>query len=128
MKRVLAFFTAALGTIALTAGIAGAHDASYVTKKVKIKHPTAQSFSGKVKAGGGCKVDRTVKVAKVDEYGGGSDPIGTAKTDSTGAWTLQLPTTASPGGYKAVAKKTSVEHGDELHKCKKGTSPVITIG
>lgn len=128
MKRVLALCTAALGTIALAAGIAGAHDASYVTKKVKIHHPTLQSFSGKVKAGGGCKVDRTVKVTKVEESGGGGDPVGTANTDSTGAWTMQLPAAASPGGYKAVARKTSVEHGDELHKCKKGTSTVVTVG
>ncbi|HYU59212.1 MAG TPA: hypothetical protein VEK39_00490 [Solirubrobacterales bacterium] len=127
MRRVLALSVAAFGVIAVAAGIAAAHDAVFETKKVAIKHETPESFTGKVRAGGGCKVDRTVKVTKVEEYGGGGDPLGTAKTDETGAWTLNMPSAVSPGGYKAVAKKTSVEHGDDLHKCKKGTSKVLTV-
>ena len=125
MKRVVALTVAALGVLAIVGAIAVAHEARAIeTKKVKITHPTAETFSGKVKAGGGCKVDRVVKVKKVDEYGGGGgDALGTARTDESGLWTLTLTKPATAGGYKAVANKTSVEHEDGvLHKCKKGTS------
>jgi hypothetical protein len=119
---------AALGAIALVAGVAIAHEAKYETKKVTIRHPDPQTFKGKVRAGGGCKVDRTVKVTKVDEYGGKGDPVGTAQTDVSGRWTMSLPSAASAGAYKAVAKKDTAEGEDGLlHKCKKGTSAVIVF-
>ena len=70
MKRVVALTVAALGVLAIVGAIAVAHEAKYELKKLKITHPTAETFSGKVKSGGGCKVDRVVKVEEVDEYGG----------------------------------------------------------
>jgi hypothetical protein len=125
MRRVVSMSVAVLGAIALVAGVATAHEDKYKTKKVTIKHPDPQTFSGKVRAGGGCKIDRTVKVKKVDEYGGKGDAIGAVQTDESGRWTMSLPSAASPGGYKAVAKKGTVEGDDGLfHKCKKGTSAV----
>ena len=129
MKRVVALTVAALGVLAIVGAIAVAHEAKYELKKLKITHPTAETFSGKVKSGGGCKVDRVVKVKKVDEYGGGGgDALGTARTDESGLWTLTLTKPATAGGYKAAANKTSVEHEGFLHKCKKGTSAVIQVG
>jgi hypothetical protein len=128
MRRVLALTVAALGVIAIAGGIAVAHEAKYETKRVKITHPTAETFSGKVRAGGGCKVDRVVKVKRVDEYGGKGEAVGTARTDESGLWTLTLNKAATPGGYKAVANKTSVEGDDGLlHKCKKGVSKLIQV-
>ena len=128
MKRVVALTVAALGVLAIVGAIASAHDAKYELRKLKITHPTAETFSGKVKSGGGCKVDRVVKVKKLDEYGGGGDALGTARTDETGLWTLTLNQAATAGSYKAVANKTSVEHEEFLHKCKKGTSTTIQVG
>ena len=128
MKRVVALTVAALGVLAIVGAVAIAHDAKYELKKLKITHPTAETFSGKVRSGGGCKVDRVVKVKKVNEYGGGGDALGTARTDESGLWTLTLNQPVTPGGYKAVANKTSVEHEDFLHKCKKGTSVTIQVG
>ena len=126
MKRVVALTVAALGVLAIVGAIAVAHEAKYETKKVKITHPTPETFSGKVRAGGGCDIDRVVKVKQVDEYGGKGDVLGTARTDESGLWTLTLKEAAAPGGYKAVANKTSVEGDDGLlHKCKKGTSKTI---
>ena len=128
MKRVVALTMAALGVLAIVGAVAVAHDAKYPVKKLKIKHPTPETFTGKVKAGGGCKVDRVVKVKQVDEYGGKGDAVGTARTDETGAWTLTLNQPAKAGRYKAVANQTSVEDGEFLHKCKKGTSALIQVG
>ena len=128
MKRVVSISVAVLGAIALVAGGATAHEAKYKTKKVTIKHPDPQTFTGKVRAGGGCKRDRTVKVTKVDEYGGKGDPVGTSQTDESGRWTMSLPSAASPGVYKAVAKKDTAEGEDGiLHKCKKGTSRLVSF-
>jgi hypothetical protein len=128
MRRVVSMCMAALGAIALVAGVATAHEAKYETRKVTIKHPDPQTFKGKVKAGGGCKPDRTVKVTKIDEYGGKSDPVGTVQTDERGRWTMSLPSAATAGAYKAVAKKDTAEGEDGvLHKCKKGTSPVVSF-
>lgn len=128
MKRVAALTMAALGVLAIVGAIAIAHEAKYELKKLRITHPTAETFSGKVRSGGGCKVDRVVKVKRVEEYGGGGDAIGTARTDESGLWTLTLNQPAKAGAYKAVANKTSVEHEDLLHRCKKGTSVVIQVG
>ena len=128
MRRVVALTVAALGVVAIVGAVAVAHEAKYETKKVRITHPTAETFSGKVRAVGGCNVDRVVKVKRVDEYGGKGDAIGTARTDESGLWTLTLNAPAKAGGYKAVANKTSVEHEDLLHKCKKGTSKLIQVG
>jgi hypothetical protein len=127
MRRVLTLTLAALGVLAIVGAVAVAHEAKYETKKVKITHPSPETFTGKVKAGGGCNVDRVVKVKLVDEYGGGGEAVGTARTDESGVWTLTLNKAAAAGGYKAVANKTSVEHGDLLHKCKKGTSKLIQV-
>jgi hypothetical protein len=128
MRRVVSMSVAALGAIALVAGVATAHEAKYETKKVTIRHPDPQTFKGKVRAGGGCKPDRTVKVTRLDEYGGKSDPLGTAQTDESGRWTMSLPSAAPGGAYKAVAKKDTAEGEDGLlHKCKKGTSPVVNF-
>jgi hypothetical protein len=128
MKRVVALTMTALGVLAVVGAVAVAHDAKYEVRKFKITHPTAETFSGKLKAGGGCKVDRVVKVKKVQEYGGGGDALGTARTDETGRWTLTLTKAAEPGSYKAVANKTSVEHDDLLHKCKKGATELLQVG
>ena len=128
MKRVVALTMAALGVFAIVGAVAVAHDDKYEVRKFKITHPTAETFSGKLKAGGGCKVDRVVKVKKVEEYGGGGDALGTARTDESGRWTLTLTKAAAPGIYKAVANKTSVEHDDLLHKCKKGTTDPLQVG
>jgi hypothetical protein len=128
MRRVACMSVAVLGAIALVAGVATAHEAKYETKKVTIRHPDPQTFKGKVRAGGGCKPDRTVKVTKLDEYGGKSDPVGTSQTDESGRWTMSLPSAATAGSYKAVAKKDTAEGEDGvLHKCKKGTSRVISF-
>jgi len=128
MRRVASMSAAVLGAITLVAGVATAHEAKYETKKVTIRHPDPQTFKGKVRAGGGCKVDRTVKVTKVDEYGGKGDPVGTTQTDESGRWTMSLSSAATAGTYKAVAKKDTAEgEGDVLHKCKKGTSAVISF-
>jgi hypothetical protein len=128
MKRVVALTVAALGVLAIVGAVATAHEAKYELRKLKIAHPTAETFSGKVKSGGGCKIDRVVKVKKVEDYGGGGDALGTARTDESGLWTLTLNQPVAPGGYKAVANKTSVEHEDFLHRCKKGSSIVIQVG
>jgi hypothetical protein len=128
MKRVVALTMAALGVLAIVGAVAVAHEEKYEVKKLKITHPTPETFSGKVRSGGGCKVDRVVKVKKVDEYGGGGDALGTARTDETGRWTLTLNKAATAGSYKAVANKTSVEHEDPLHRCKKGVSPLLQVG
>jgi len=128
MKRVVVLTVSALGVLAIVGAIAVAHEAKYELKKLRITHPTAETFSGKVRSGGGCKVDRVVKVKKVDEYGGGGDALGTARTDESGRWTLTLNQPAKAGSYKAVANKTSVDHEGLLHKCKKGTSAVIQVG
>jgi hypothetical protein len=128
MKRVVVLTVGALGVLAIVGAIAVAHEAKYELRKLTITHPTTETFSGKVKSGGGCKVDRVVKVKRVEEYGGGSDAIGTARTDESGLWTLTLNQPATAGGYKAVANKTSVEHEEFLHKCKKGSSTVIQVG
>ena len=80
--------------------VAAAHDEKYEVRKFKIKHPTPQTFSGKLKSGGGCKVDRVVKVKQVNEYGGPSDALGTARTDESGRWTLTL--TKAAKGYKTT--------------------------
>jgi hypothetical protein len=128
MKRVVALAVVALGVLAIVGAVAVAHEAKYELKKLKITHPTAETFSGKVKSGGGCKVDRVVKVKKVDDYGGSGDALGTARTDESGLWTLTLTKPAAAGGYKAVANKTSVEHEELLHRCKKGSSVVIQVG
>jgi hypothetical protein len=128
MKRVVTLTMTALGVLAVVGAVAVAHEAKYEVRKFKITHPTAETFSGKLKAGGGCKVDRVVKVKKVHEYGGGGDALGTARTDETGRWTLTLTKAAEPGSYKAVANKTSVEHDDLLHKCKKGTTELLQVG
>jgi hypothetical protein len=128
MKRVLALTMAALGVLAIVGAVAAAHDEKYEVRKFKIKHPTPETFSGKLKSGGGCKVDRVVKVKQVNEYGGPSDALGTARTDESGRWTLTLTKAATPGSYKAVANQTSVEHEDFLHKCKKGTTEILQVG
>jgi hypothetical protein len=128
MRRVVSMSVAVLGAISLVAGVATAHEAKYKTKKVRIKHPDPKTFTGKVRARGGCKVDRTVKVTKLDEYGGKSDPVGISQTDESGRWTMSLPSAATAGSYKAVAKKDTAEGEDGvLHKCKKGTSRVISF-
>jgi hypothetical protein len=128
MKRVVALTVAALGVFAIVGAIAVAHDAKYEVKKLKITHPTPETFTGKVKSGGGCKVDRVVKVKQVDEYGGKGDAVGTARTDETGRWTLTLNEPVAAGAYKAVANRTSVEHDEFLHRCGKGTSELIQVG
>ena len=128
MRRVLALTVAALGVVAVVGAVAVAHEKRYKTKKVRITAVTEQSFSGKVKARGGCNVDRIVKVKRLEEYGGGSEPLGTARTDTAGLWTLTLNEPVTPGTYKAVANRTSVEHEDELHKCKKGRSKLVQVG
>jgi hypothetical protein len=128
MRRLLTLTVAALGVVAIVGAVAVAHEAKYETKKVKITHPTPESFSGKVRAGGGCNIDRVVKVKRLEDYGGGSDALGTARTDESGLWTLTLNEPVEAGGYKAVANKTSVEHEELLHKCKKGSSTVIQVG
>jgi hypothetical protein len=123
----MALTVAALGVLAIAGGIAVAHEDKYQTKRVKITHPTPESFSGKVRARGGCNIDRVVKVKRIEEYGGGSDALGTARTDASGLWTLTLNAPVKPGSYKAVANKTSVEHEDELHKCTKGVSKTLVV-
>jgi hypothetical protein len=132
MTRVMTLFAIALGTVALAAAIAVAHEArfettKYPTKKVSIKHETPQSFSGKVRAHPPCKSDRTVKVSKVDEYGK-SETIGAVHTDASGLWQMNLPSPATPGSYQAVAKKGSITEADgDVVKCKKGVSKLLAV-
>lgn len=127
MRRVIALTLAALGMFAIVGAVAVAHDAKYEVRKFKITHPTPETFSGKFKSGGGCKVDRVIKVKKVDDYGGGGQALGTARTDENGRWTLTLNKATAPGSYKAVANQTSVEHDDFLHKCKKGATALLQV-
>jgi hypothetical protein len=125
MNRAATALLAALGALALVGGIATAHEEKFETK-VKLKHSgsaSGDSFAGKVKAGGGCKEGRTVKVYHLLEYGGERDLIGKATSDATGQYEVSMNGPALKGNYQALAKK--LVSGD--HTCKRGASKVKAV-
>jgi hypothetical protein len=122
MNRAVTALLGALVAVALIGGTAIAHEEKFETKvTLKTKDPTA--FRGKVKAGGGCREGRTVKVFHLLEYGGERERIGKTTTDQSGAWELPLNAPPAKGNYQAIAKKLVI--GD--HKCTKGASKVKAV-
>jgi hypothetical protein len=122
MNRALTALVAALGALALIGGTAIAHEEKFETR-VTLKTKDASAFRGKVKAGGGCREGRTVKVFHLLEYGGERERLGKTTTDQSGAWELPLDTPPAKGNYQAIAKKLVI--GD--HKCTKGASKVKAV-
>jgi hypothetical protein len=122
MNRALTALVAALGALALIGGTAIAHQEKFETR-VTLKTKDASAFRGKVKAGGGCREGRTVKVYHLLEYGGERDLVGTTTSDPSGAWEVPLDAAPAKGNYQAIAKKLTI--GD--HKCKRGASKVKSV-
>jgi hypothetical protein len=122
MNRALTALLAALGAVALVGATALAHEEKFETK-VTLKTKDPSEFKGKVKAGGGCREGRTVKVYHLLEYGGERDRVGTAKSSSSGAWEVPLDGPPAKGNYQAIAKKLTL--GD--HKCKRGASKIKRV-
>jgi hypothetical protein len=122
MNRALTALLAALGAVALVGGTALAHEEKFETR-VTLKAKNPSEFKGKVKAGGGCREGRTVKVYHLLEYGGERDLVGTAKSSSNGAWEVPLDSPPAKGNYQAIGKKLTL--GD--HKCKRGASKVKRV-
>jgi hypothetical protein len=125
MNRAATALLVALGALALAAGTATAHEKKFETN-VKLRHSSSSSgdsFTGKVKARGGCKEGRTVKVYHLLEYGGERDLVGTATSDPDGEYEVSINGPAPKGNYQARAKKLVL--GD--HKCKRGASKVKAV-
>jgi hypothetical protein len=122
MNRALTALLAALGALALVGGIAAAHEEKFETR-VTLKTKDPEAFRGKVRAGGGCREGRTVKVYHLLEYGGERDLVGSSTSAPSGAWEVTLNSPPEKGNYQAIAKKLTI--GD--HKCKRGASKVKSV-
>jgi hypothetical protein len=125
MNRAATALLVALGALALVGGVATAHEEKFETK-VKLRHsssPSGDSFTGKVRARGGCKEGRTVKVYHLLEYGGERELVGTATSDAEGEYEVSINGPAAKGNYQARAKRLVL--GD--HTCKRGASKVKAV-
>jgi hypothetical protein len=122
MHRAAIALLVALGSLALVGGIATAHEEKFETRvTLKTKDPSA--FRGKVRAAGGCREGRIVKVYHLLEYGGERDRVGTTTSEPNGAWEVPVSGPPAKGSYQAIAKKLTL--GD--HKCKRGASKVKAV-
>ena len=130
--RRLAFVVVILSAMFAAAGsIALAHKARIDTS-VSLAAPagSATTFTGTVTAKGGCKKGRAVSLFRTDEYSGRT-LVGTATTDTSGAFSI-TPNPASTGSYQATVAKKKVKKGKtksgktkHKHKCLAGSSPAI---
>ncbi len=129
MKRL--WLTLLLATAVACAGltaVAIAHTVRYPTTvsiKVKTRGHKPDTFEGKVTAATPrCVIGRTVKV-KMSTM---PTRIGTATTDASGNWSLQLAGDAQPGDYFAIATKTVLRRNTKhVHVCKAGRSSTVTV-
>lgn len=72
-----------------------------------------------------CEADRKVNLGMRD---GPSTPVGTDRTDSTGAWEITQTSSFPAGNYFAVAtKKVLRKNANHGHFCRKATSGDVTI-
>jgi hypothetical protein len=119
--------TVALMSVVFVAGAAG-HRIKYPsTVAAKFdKHTTA--FDGSVaSAKRGCVTDRTVNL-KLRATDGSTPVVGTAVTDSTGAWVIQ-PTSAPVAGtyFATAAKKVLRKNSKHRHVCSRAVSKDVKV-
>jgi hypothetical protein len=119
--------TVALMSVVFVAGAAG-HKIKYpstVTAKFD-KHTT--TFDGSVaSAKRGCVKNRTVKL-RSRATDGSTPVVGTAVTDSTGAWVIQPTSAPAAGDYFAeAAKKVLRKNSKHRHVCSLAASKDVKV-
>lgn len=107
---------ALLGTLVLTGPAIGHSHVTKVKSTVTIKSGEGTEFTGKVTAAQKkCRAGRKVRLF-MEPYSGGADElVGTARTNSSGAWKIEGSFMA--GIYHAQVAATTVHDGDDTFRC-----------
>ena len=129
MKRlgILTLATAALMSVVFVAGAAG-HKVKYDATVTAKFDKQANAFDGAVASPkSGCVTGRTVNL-RMRATDGSTTVVGTAVTDSTGAWVIKPTSAAAAGTYFAeAARKVLRKNTKHRHVCAPAESKDLKV-
>ena len=138
MKRLCIAGMAVVATLVGFASPAAAHTKSFDTKITVTFTPgpmsnsvgTTGTFTGSIRAGGGCRSKRPIYVSssRQDEGGYQTNSAGQFTTVQTDPGTQPKYYSYEDNPYRVSAGKHTIRKGDKhKHKCKPGLSPSVEV-
>jgi hypothetical protein len=120
--------TAASLALLVLAGAAVAHVVKYKTDDVTIRHDAAAgTLSGQVSANkSACRANR--KVVVLSDAPGADTEVGSARTDSSGEWSINAGNVPPSEYYADADRKTLKLTVDHRHVCTAVRSDSIAVG